>query len=92
MISVQGTTWICSAGPVHCTMVTAIDWVETRADGVEHARIAERRGVALLLQLEAGVVDTAGGIDRQHELQVGLGLRCRRLGCNCYDRRQGRDQ
>ena len=25
-ILVQGMTWICSAGPVHCTMVTAIAW------------------------------------------------------------------
>ena len=24
LISIHGTTWICSAGPVHCVMVTAI--------------------------------------------------------------------
>ena len=24
LISIHGTTWICSAGPVHCTIVTAI--------------------------------------------------------------------
>jgi len=23
---VHGTTWICNAGPVHCTMVTEIAW------------------------------------------------------------------
>ena len=28
LISVQGTTCTCMAGPVHCTMVTAIDPVE----------------------------------------------------------------
>ena len=28
LISVQGTTCTCIAGPVHCTMVTAIDPVE----------------------------------------------------------------
>ena len=37
--------------------------------------MAERLGVALLLQLEARLVDAAGGIDRQHELQIDLGLR-----------------
>ena len=28
LISVQGTTCTCIAGPVHCTMVTAIEPVE----------------------------------------------------------------
>ena len=53
------------------------------ADGVEHARIAERLGVALLLQIEAAHVDAAGGIDREHELKVDL-----HLGRRCFAGKQ----
>ena len=37
---------------------------------LQHAGIAERRHIALLLQLEAALVDAARSIDRQHQLQV----------------------
>ena len=40
--------------------------------------MAEGRRVAAPLQLEARLVDAARGVDRQHELQVDVGLRLRR--------------
>jgi len=45
------------------------------ANGAEHARIAERRRIALLLQLEAAHVHAAGCVDRENELKVDLHLR-----------------
>ena len=67
------------AGPVHCTIVTAIEPVEPPADGVEHLLAAERLGIAVPLQLETRLVDAARGIDRQHQQNIGgrqrLGLR-----------------
>ena len=70
LISIHGTTWICSAGPVHCTMVTAIDAVVPEPIASQQPRVAEGRHVALLLQLEAVLADAARGIDGQHQLQV----------------------
>ena len=61
-------------------MVTAIACVGAGPDRLQHARMAERRHVALLLQLEADLVDAARGIDREHQLQVDRGLRRRRRG------------
>ena len=37
-----------------------------RLDGIQHARIAERRHIALHLQLEAPLVNAARGVDRQY--------------------------
>ena len=75
MISVQSTTTTCSRGPVHCIMVTAIDCVTSERIAFEHLRIAERRRIALLLQLEAAIADAAGGIDREHKRDRNIGLR-----------------
>src|SRR5262249_14524007 len=44
------------------------------ANGAQHLRIAERRGIALLLQLEPRLVHAARGIDREHKLQVDRGV------------------
>jgi hypothetical protein len=42
----------------------------------DHARMAERRRIALLLQLEAHMVDAARGVHREHEREIdGVGLR-----------------
>ena len=79
-IRVQSTTWTCIAGPVHCTMVTAIAWLPPERIACSTRAMAEGRHVALLLQLEAVLVDAARGIDREHELQVDRGLRGRRRG------------
>jgi hypothetical protein len=49
-----------------------------RLDRAQHARIAERRHIALLLQLETPLVDAARRVDRQHQLQVDGGLGERR--------------
>jgi hypothetical protein len=49
-----------------------------RADAVENARIAERLGVALLLQVEPRHVHAAGSVDGQDELQIDLLLRLRK--------------
>ena len=55
----------------------AIEWTHhgdcnrlrgTRLDRTQHARVAERRRITLLLQLEAPLVDAARGVDRQHQL------------------------
>ena len=43
------------------------DWA---ALGVDHARMPKRRDITLLLQLEAHLIDAAGGIDREHEREV----------------------
>ena len=52
--------------------------VRAGADGLQHACVAERGDIAAFLQLEAVLIDAAGRIDREHELQVGRGLRGRR--------------
>src|SRR5712671_1543114 len=44
------------------------------ADRLQHPRIAEGGDVALLLQLEAMLVDAARGIDREHQREIGLRL------------------
>jgi len=49
-----------------------------RLDGIQHARIAERRHIALHLQLEAPLVDAARSVDCQHQLQVDRSLGERR--------------
>ena len=38
----------------------------------DHARVAERRHIALLLQFEAHLIDAAGRIDREHEREIDL--------------------
>ena len=38
----------------------------------DHARMAERRDIALLLQFEANLIDAAGSIDREHESKIDL--------------------
>ena len=43
-------------------------------DGAQHTRIAERRGVTLLLQLKPALIDAAGRIDREHELKIDRNL------------------
>jgi hypothetical protein len=52
-----------------------------RTNGAQHARIAKRGGIALLLQIKAMLIDAAGCIDRENELQVDGGL-CRRVRCS----------
>ena len=47
--------------------------VRPGADGLQHPGMPERRHVSALLQLEADLIDAAGGIDREHELQVDRG-------------------
>ena len=60
-------------------MVTAIDCVISERIEFENLRAAECRRVALLLQLEAPVVDAAGSVDREHQRQCDFGfLRSRR--------------
>jgi hypothetical protein len=61
------------------------------ADGVEHARIGDRRRVALALQLELGPVDAARHVGRERQQQID------RLGCGRderteYHRKQNRSQ
>ena len=53
--------------------------------------MSERRDIAALLQLEAILIDAAGSIDREHELQVGRGLRSGWQGIetNAQQRRNG---
>ncbi|MFO1187974.1 MAG: hypothetical protein U1E87_11305 [Alphaproteobacteria bacterium] len=46
-------------------------------DAGEHAWMPERRDIALLLQFEAFLIDAAGRINGEHELQIGLALRRR---------------
>src|SRR5215470_12285762 len=69
LTTIQGTTWTCRRGPVHWCMVTAIAWEMP-------ARIAERRRIALLLEIEAAHAHAARRIDGEHELKVNLHLRC----------------
>ena len=57
-------------------MVTAIA-VRAGTDGLQHPRVTEGRDVAALLQIKTDLIDTAGGIDREHELEVDHRL-CRR--------------
>src|SRR5579884_1630860 len=61
---------------------------DSGADGVKHARVAKRRRIAPLLQVETVHVYAAGGVDRQHELEVDLILRPRRARA----REQGRER
>ena len=44
----------------------------TRANGIEHARVGDGRGVAFALQLEFGVVDAARHVGCEHEEKVHL--------------------
>ena len=57
-------------------MVTAIGPRRPRADGLQQLRAAKGRHIALLLQLEALLADTARGIDGEHQLQVDRLRRC----------------
>ena len=69
------------AGPVHCTIVTAIACGRAGAHRAQQERAAEGRHIALLLQLEALLAHAAGGIDGEHQLQVDRRLRrCGRPG------------
>ena len=47
-------------------------------DGLQHPGVTEGRDIAALLQVKTDLIDAAGGIDREHELQVDRGLRRRR--------------
>ena len=40
------------------------------ADGLEHPLVGDRRGVALALQLELGLVDAARHVGGEHQQQV----------------------
>ena len=81
---IESITWTCiEAGPSeHRDGDRAGD---PGADRLEHARIAEGRRVALLLQVEAILVDASGRVDREHQLQVD---RC----CAAAGARQGRGE
>ena len=48
------------------------------ADGLQHLRAAEGRHVTPSLQLEAGKIDAARGIDREQEMEVDRDLGVRR--------------
>ena len=72
LISVHGTTCTCMAGPVHCTMVTAIEPVAPPRIASSTCWLAERIRIAPALQFEARLVDAARGVDRQHQQDVGF--------------------
>jgi hypothetical protein len=59
--------------------------VRSGADGLQHAGMAKGRDIAALLQVKTDLIDAAGRIDREHELQVDRGLRRRR---QCRDERE----
>src|SRR5262249_24033446 len=61
------------------------------ADGLQHARMPEGSDVAALLQFEADLIDAARRIDREHELQVGGGLRRRPSGDSKHQEQRPRD-
>ena len=61
-------------------MVTAIAWLGPERMACSTRRMAEGRDIAALLQVEADLIDAAGRIDREHQLQVDRGLRRRRHG------------
>ena len=44
--------------------------VAARADGIEHARIGDRCGIAVALQLEFGVVDAARYVGGEHQQEI----------------------
>ena len=52
--------------------------VHAGADGVEHLRVRDRRGVAFALQHELLVVDAARDVGRQHQQEIDLLRACRR--------------
>ena len=51
--------------------------VRAGTDGLQHPGVTEGRDIAALLQVKTDLIDAAGGIDREHELQVDRGLRGR---------------
>ena len=80
-ISLQSITTCCAPTPDHSTKVSADAAVMAGADGVEHARIGNGRGIAFALQLEFRVVDAARHVGGEHQQQidvVGGARRCRR--------------
>ncbi len=92
-IFVHGTAVTCSAGPVHCIMMTAIDCAGPDWIAADHARMAERRDVTLLLQLEPELIDTARSIDREHECKVDrLSTAALRRGGAGQPQRQNQDR
>ena len=77
------------AGPLHHGCGNGL--VRAGSDRAQYMRMPKGGRVAALLQLKAILIDAAGSIDREHELQVDAALRHRRRG-TCQEDRAGRSE